>query len=67
MELLSACDYVRKMKKVSKEEVQVEVEIPANFISENTNKNVDFLIIMGANFPLTPPRVFAKTGVIIIY
>lgn len=64
MELLSACDYVKKMKKVSKDEVHVEVEIPSNFISEHTDRNVDFLIIMGANFPLAAPRVFSKTGVI---
>lgn len=64
MELLSACDYIRKMKKVSKDEVHVEVEIPGNYISENTDNNVEFLIIMGTNFPLAAPKVFSKTGVI---
>jgi len=67
MDLLSTCDYVRKMKKVSKDEVHVEVEIPGNFIKENAASNVDFLIIMKANFPLTAPKVFSKTGVSISY
>jgi hypothetical protein len=55
------------MKKVSKDELQVEVEIPGNFISENAVSNVDFLIIMRANFPLAAPKVFSKTGVSISY
>jgi hypothetical protein len=53
------------MKKISKDEVHVEVEIPGNFISEHTDKNVEFLVIMGANFPLAAPKVFSKSGVII--
>ena len=61
---MSVCDHVRKMKKVSKDEVHIEVEIPGNFISENTERNIEFLIIMGANFPLAAPKVFSKTGVI---
>ncbi len=67
MELLSTCDYVRKMKKVSKDQVHIEVEIPGNSVSENTEKNVEFLIIMGANFPLAAPKVYARTGVITIF
>jgi len=63
MEILSACDYVRKIKKVSKEEMQVEVQIPEILTTEYTGKTIDFLIIIGANFPLAAPRVFSKTSV----
>ncbi len=64
MEFLSSCDFVKKMKKVSKDEVHIDIEIPGNLISENTQNYVEFSVILGANFPLSPPRVFCKTGVI---
>jgi len=63
MDLLSTCDFVKKMKKVTKDEVHIEIEIPANFIDQNSELNVEFLIVIGSNFPLSGPKVFCRTGV----
>ncbi len=64
---MSSCDYVKKMKKVTKDEFHIELEIPSNFISENTKKDVNFIIIMSNNFPLAAPKTFCKTGVYKIF
>ena len=51
------------MKQVTKEEYHVELEIPANIVKENCELDINFLIIIKNNFPLSAPKTFCTTGV----
>lgn len=63
IEILSSSDFVQKMKQVTKEEFHIDLEIPASLIKENCQMDINFLIIINNNFPLSSPKTFCKTGV----
>jgi len=51
------------MKQVTKEEFHIELQIPKDLIKENCQMDINFLIIINNNFPLSSPKTYCITGV----
>ena len=51
------------MKQVTKEEFHIELKFPSNVIKENCQMDINFLILIDNNFPLSSPKTYCITGV----
>jgi ubiquitin-protein ligase len=67
LSLLKESKMPYKLKKINKEEYQIEVSLPSDRLSnENIKKDIIFLIHMLPNFPFNSPQVFCKSPVFLL-
>ena len=62
--ILKGSKFPSKLNQINTDEYKLEVSIPAKFIqNENIQKDVNFVIHMLPNYPLSSPRVYCKSPV----